>query len=377
MRSARRGGTVGAAFLLGAFALAARWALADDAEPPLAIEWTAPEACPDRAHVEARTFELLGGAPKSGAPRLVARGTIAKRADDKFALTLELDRSGHASTRKLESSSCATLSETGALVIALAFDPDAVQATSSHPTPSATPSASSASPVPSASAPPTSSPSASASAAPPLPPSSAPPLPPGSAAPTIPWTPPPPVVDASRSVKLGFGVGVDFLADYGSLPDFSPGFRARVGLTIDAYRIEPLFEAWPSATATLARSTSVGADFAFFAGGLRLCRRVLPWSSRARSIAWLTGCIDGEIGEISATGFGVDKALTATALWGAAGAEIEGRLGPPGPIGIVATLGFVVPFDPRPFVVETPARDEVFASAPISLRLGAGLDARF
>lgn len=349
-------------------AASARWALADG-EDPLVVEWTSPDGCPGRERVEARVEELLGGPPKSGALRLVAKGVVEERsgpAGAKFALELALTRDGHTSTRRLESSACKTVSEAGALVIALAFDPDAVEATASKPreVPSSAPSVSTP-PAPTASAPPL--PPASASAPP-----SVPPLVPS----TIPWTPPP-RVDPPPTVRVGFGAGVDFVADYGSLPGFTPGFRARAGLSIDAYRIEPLFEAWPSATATLPTDADVGADFALFAGGLRVCRRILPWSWRTSSIAWLTGCVTGEAGEISATGFGVDKAIAASALWGAAGAELEGRLGPPGPIGVAAGVGFVVPFDPRPFVVETPARDVVFVSAPISLRLSAGLDARF
>lgn len=348
----------------------ARWALAD-AEDPLVVEWIAPDGCPAPGRVEARVEELLGGPPKSGAPRLLAKGVVESRggADGsaKFVLQLELTREGHTSTRKLESSACKTVSEAGALVIALAFDPDAVEATASKPP--QIPSVAS-----SVSAPPV------APTAPPLPSASAPPVPtiaPSVPPPTVPWTPPPPAVDKAPRVRFGFGVGLDFLADYGSLPGFNPGFRARAGLIVDAFRIEPLFQAWPSATATLPADAKVGADFSLFAGGLRVCRRLLPWFSRASSLVWLTGCVAGEAGEISATGFGVDKAIAATALWGAAGAELEGRIAPPGPIGIAAGIGFVVPFDPRPFVVETPARDVVFTSAPVSFRLSAGLDARF
>lgn len=370
MRWAGAKAWVGAASIAALASVVGRWALADT-ESPLVIEWSAPDACPGRARVEARVADLLGGPAKPDAARLVARGVITKVDDKKYALALELDRSGHTSTRKLESSACETLTETGALVIALAFDPDAVQATSTRPPGSATPSASAPA---TASAPPV------ASSAAPLPSASVPPI--ASSAPpsipsTVPWTPPPPPPEVAPKVRFGFGAGADFVGDYGSLPGFSPGFRVRVGLAIDAYSVEPLFEAWPSATATLARNAKVGADFALFAGGLRVCRRVLPWRSRATSIAWWTVCLDGEAGQISATGFGLDRAIAATAMWGAAGAELEGRLAPPGPIGVVAGVGFMVPFDPRPFVVETPARDEVFASAPISLRLSAGLDARF
>jgi hypothetical protein len=354
--------------ILAPLALAsARWAMADT-EDPLVIEWNAPSGCPTRERVDRRVTELLGGEPAAGAARLVARGTIEAR-ETKFILELKLDRGGHTSTRKLESSACDTLTEAGALVIALAFDPDAVQAASTHP--AATPSAPPAStPIPSASAPPllSSSGPPAATAAPTFVPS----IPP----PTIPWTAPPPT-DVAAKTRFGFGVGVDFVGDYGTLPGFSPGVRARAGLLVDTYRVEPLFEAFPSATETLPTNAKVGAEFSLLAGGLRLCRRLLPWFSRASSLVWLTGCVDGEIGQISATGFGVDKAIAATALWGAAGAELEGRLSPPGPIGIATGIGLVVPFDPRPFVVETPARDVVFQSAPISLRLAAGLDARF
>ncbi len=349
-------------------ALSARWALADG-DDPLVVEWTSPDGCPTKERVEARVEELLGGSPKVGAAHLVAEGVVEERdGGAKFALQLELTRDGHTSTRRLESSACKTVSEAGALVIALAFDPDAVEATASRPpqTPSAAPSAS-VPPLPTASAPPPPSASAApSSAVPALPPS-------------IPWTPPPREADVepASNVRIGFGAGADFLGDYGSLPGFNPGFRARVSLAIDAYRIEPFFEAWLGATTTLPSDSDVGANFALFAGGLRLCRRILPWASRASSIAWLTGCLTGEAGDISATGFGVDKAIAAAAVWGAAGAELEGRLGPPGPIGVAAGVGFVVPFDPRPFVVETPARDVVFTSLPISLRLSAGLDARF
>jgi hypothetical protein len=374
----RGAGTIGArstrwAALPGAIAsvAATAWIAAAHAgggDTPLVIEWAAPGECPAREKVEARVEELLGGPPKPGTEPLTVKGTI-ERSGDKFALSLELERGGHASTRKLESSSCQSVSEAGSLVVALAFDPDAVRARQAAPPASSTP-------VAPPSTPPSVSPAPSVSAPPTVAPTSAPPM--GNLPPPafVAWTPPPSPPQRT-AVQLGFGVSLGVIGDYGSLPGFSPGFRALIALALDAYRVEPLFEAWPEAGANSASKASVGATFSLVAGGLRVCRRIFPWSWSRRSIFWLTGCVDGEIGSLSASGFGVDKPAAASALWGALGAEAEARVALPGPIGLFAGPGFVVPFDPRPFVVESPTRDEIFTSAPASLRLTAGIDARF
>ncbi|MBX3273289.1 MAG: hypothetical protein KF729_23705, partial [Sandaracinaceae bacterium] len=93
----------------------------------LSLSWSAPPGCPDRATVAAQIEELLGRALVAAPPARVEAAMA--RDGGRLRLDLELVRGDEpASTRTLEGPTCEALAEAGALVIALAIDPDAVAA---------------------------------------------------------------------------------------------------------------------------------------------------------------------------------------------------------------------------------------------------------
>lgn len=88
---------------------------------PIELEWSAPPECPDAIAVEREVVRLLGDAPPGETTHV--RGSIVR---DGGGLRLELwtARAGVEGTRTIEGGSCEALVEAGALVIAIAIDPE-------------------------------------------------------------------------------------------------------------------------------------------------------------------------------------------------------------------------------------------------------------
>lgn len=342
------------------------------AEPQLRMEWTAPAACPDGVVVRREVEARLGPGPH---PTTLEVDGVVVRGGRGYLLRLQM-RSGisHAD-RRLDAVRCETLTQAGALVIALAIDPEAViaqQAPDPTIAPAPTPSPPPPSPAPPRPAPPDVRPTPPPSEAP------RPPARRGS----------PPAHAAARDVSAArrsagdeargpsLGAAIGFAGDYGSLVGFAPGVHAAVGVGVDAYRIEAILGLWPSSEATSASSPNRGARLALVAGGARGCRRLLPWRA-SDDLASLRACVGLELGRISGTGFGVSAPSSAGAFWIAPGADVEARLALARPIGLLADVGFVVPLLRRTFVLEVPDRTALHEPAPVALRLSVGLDARF
>ena len=334
----------------------------------IGLRWAAPPGCPDEAAVTTRIDRLLGGPPRAADRRLEAAATI-EPAPNGFRLELTLSTDTSESTRILQGESCDTVADAAALVIALAFDPDAVAAQELKRTDEDA-GAPDAEPVP------TSSPTAAPSAAP---------------APTeivrIPVPVPQPTAPAPVLTPGGTSFSIaafaSLLGDAGSLADVAPGLRAGVALGIGPFRIAPAFEAWPSARRTLADRPDLGVELRLLVFALDGCWRLLP-SSRLdpaavgfEAFAALV-CIGVEAGEMRGTGFGVATPGSAGVLWGAARGSLRGEL----PIvrGLSATLdvGVAVPLDRRPFVLTLAgAREVVHEPSVVAGRAGLGASFRF
>jgi hypothetical protein len=85
----------------------------------LDLHWSAPEACPDDASLQARVDALLG---TNRAPGLKAALKVEAQRSG-YKLTLYLDGDGIRGSRTLTGSDCAALAEAGAWLVALAIDP--------------------------------------------------------------------------------------------------------------------------------------------------------------------------------------------------------------------------------------------------------------
>jgi hypothetical protein len=86
----------------------------------LELQWQAPQACPDRAQVQAQVEHLLGRA--AAAADWVAEARIARKGE-RWILKLNLQHAGRRATRTLQADDCVTLSDAAAWLIAVAIDP--------------------------------------------------------------------------------------------------------------------------------------------------------------------------------------------------------------------------------------------------------------
>ncbi len=319
--------------LLVAFLVESAAAMADDvpvasgastASAPITVTWTAPSGCPSDAGLQERVAKLLGGLPAASDHRLNVVG-IVETTDSGYRLELTLSSETSESKRILEGPACEPLTDAGALVIALAFDPDAVAAheqSTKTPEPAATSSASAVLPAPSAA------------------PSS------GEAPIRIPvLVAPPAAPKGEERAKVTWGGAAAFQGDLGSLPGASPGLRAGPFLEFYGFRFAPAFEALPSSKANLTSRTSVGAEFRLLLFSFLVCRRIAP-------VVNVAGCVGFEAGEMAATGFGVASTSTQGVFWAAPRVELMGELQLTKRVSLTAGLGVAIPLDRKRFVLD-------------------------
>jgi hypothetical protein len=294
----------------------------------LTVTLEAPAECPDRSALEAELSRLLGEATMRGTP-LQARVRIEKPPGKVFRLRLQLkQKEGRTSERTLEGASCQTLSETAALLIAIAHDPSAV--VERRPAPLiAQP------PAPAREPPPAVPAVASAPAAPPWA-----------------WTTPAPL---PPSLALGLVLRAGPLFGVGDLPGPHAGFAIGAALRLEAYRIDAAFELGAGSASTIDARPDAGADFVRLAGVVRGCRVIVPldggaWPRPSLGLD-LSGCLGVELGTLSGEGFGVTNPERGSAFWAAPRADVRLGLGIAGPLGVAADVGLAVPVDPRRYVL--------------------------
>ncbi|MEZ4297347.1 MAG: hypothetical protein R3B70_20450 [Polyangiaceae bacterium] len=359
---------------------------------PIALAWTSPDGCPDRAAIRARIEVLLGGPPAAAERRLSAKGVVSALARG-YRLELTVASEGSESTRVLQSVSCESIADAGALVIALAFDPDAVTAqeikraeeakaggaTPSEADPAGTPGENGAAGAPDGDPgahddhagpvstaglvriPVTIPPAASSSA--PAPPAAADGGPSG-----------PPAVDAPPA--LSFGGFAAFAGDAGSLPSIAPGVRAGLSLGIGAYRVRAAFEGWPSSKRSLQDRPLAGAEVRLLAFAADGCRRLLPWSDGGSVAAF--GCVGLELGEMQGQGYGVSVPASGGALWAAPRMSLGAELSLARWVALTLDVGIAVPVDRRRFVLDlSEGREVVHTPSEVSGRAGLGLALRY
>ncbi len=97
------------------------------AEPPAppaadyALTWDAPAQCPDRAEIERRISALTAGR-EDGEGTLVVDAVVSST-DTGFALAITTTLRGETGRREVSSSTCESLADTLALVVAVSLDP--------------------------------------------------------------------------------------------------------------------------------------------------------------------------------------------------------------------------------------------------------------
>lgn len=367
-RSGKRAGIFLAASVAAIAAIAA-------AEPrPITLRWTAPPGCPGEAALSARIDRLLGGPPASTDRRLDAAGVVeATPQGFRLEVTLSSGASGTESTRILQGATCEAVTDAGALVIALAFDPDAVAAQELKRAESdaGAPSGPDAAPA---------DPSGAPLPAPTEPIRIPVPLPPASSTEASPDPAPPPSAPASRP---SFSVLAALLGDAGALTDAAAGFRAGLSLGLGAYHVVASFEAFPSSRRALPDRPDKGAEMRLFAGALSGCRRVFPWTRAEPPPPGIAGsellaCVGAELGEMRGAGFGITAPGSAGVLWAAPRAMLRADVAIESWLAITVDLGIAVPLDRRRFVLDlSEGRAIVHEPSPVAGRAGLGLALRF
>ncbi|WP_438025566.1 hypothetical protein [Sorangium sp. So ce233] len=269
---------------------------------PFDLRWTAPADCPAGAAVEAEITRLLGDQSPASNGTLRAAGTIAP-AGSGFALYIELSRDGWKSARTVRGATCRALADAGALIVAMAIDPEV--ATRSGPV--ATGDRSSAATRPANPAP--EPPAAAARTAEPTPPR-------GLAESVSPTTERerPTEGAAERAPLLRLGIGV--MSDLGTMQGVSGAIEPWAGVVVGPARFEAGASFWPGTTAESAARPRSGGTVDLIAGSLTACV-LLPPIARAVRPHFEVGvpCAGIELGRMHAEGYGVSDPGDGSTLW--------------------------------------------------------------
>jgi hypothetical protein len=315
----------------------------------LPIRWDTTPACVDAAVVPARVVALLGqGSTPAGSLGL---GAEPHGEGWRISLALEPGSTAEATVRRtLEGRDCATLTEAVALVVAVHLDAVAaagviMTATTGEPRPR--PPSSPARSLPPASAPPS-------SAAPQL--SAAPPLASDASARA-----------SSRSRPRGV-LGIAAAGELGVLPRGAAALELAGGVAWPRVRLELGGLASVGPDGTSEQLSAVGGRFRLFTGLLRACG--VP--SRGRLELPLCGGL--ELGDLRATGTGLQRPATVDALWVAAVGSARPQWALGSRLAVGALLDLVVPLRRHRFA--TPEAGPVHEVAPVAVRLGVHVELR-
>jgi hypothetical protein len=300
--------------------------------PALTFEWSAPPECPSSAEVLAETRRLLGGPPPLRSNEHWTARAVASHAGI-WSVSIETSSASGPHSRTLHAQTCRGLADATALILALAINPEALAV---------------AAPAPMAN-------SSSSTATPPA---------------TVPIPSSAPSRPTKYPIRLSVGGCVSVSA--GVLPAIDYGVGVAIAARVDSILLELAVYDWlRPVTATIQGSTA-GGTFGLVSGTLYAC-------DAFRAGAFEFGpCAQLDVGRIEATGFGVTRITTATALWLAAGAGAIGvvRLDASGTWTIPIHLDLLVPLERRAFVVQNVPGD-VYHQPPIAGRAAIALEYRF
>ncbi len=306
---------------------------------PIELLWHAPPSCPDGAAVLAEVDRLLGAVP-SGDKRMVVDAQ-ARGAAQRWTLEMVIRDNDGEGERSIEGKSCQELADAAALIIALAFDAEAVVETKRREAEARSPS-------------PMTAPPPSSTAAPPPSPVAARPLSPTALGwPEIPSSyvprPPPP---SGKRVWVSIAPSLNF--DVGTLP----GVTLAVGGSA-ALRWYPIVARLRGSyffprTATL-DPRSVGGDFDMWALAPGICATPFHTAAYGRRRTFdvaLDGCVEVELGKMRGEGFGVRNPGSGSTVWVTPHAQVWGALTLADPLSTRAMIGVGVPVRRPDFVLQ-------------------------
>lgn len=325
------------------------------------IELAVPAGCPGAEAVRIEARRLLGGAAEGGPP-LRAFGSITPRRaasppsppGEAFVLDLTIERDGERIVRKLEARSCETAADVAALLISLAFAPDAVG-------------------------------KPDAPRVPPMAPRPGKPPPP-----TVGAAPPLPATLRVRDAEarrprglLGFAVRAGPLFGVADLPFPQVGGQVAADLRIESWTIEAGFEAGFAATHVVEDRPDAGANFLRLVGLLRGCRVLVPfvgapWPRPTPGVDF-SACVGLEVGQISGETFGVFLPERAAGLWLAPQLDLRLGIGITEPLSLVPHVGLAFPLTRPSFVITANEPEPVLVHqpGPVAGRTGITFEAQF
>lgn len=299
------------------------------------VEWSAPPECPDAGALEREVLRLLGDTPAGETTRV--RASIVRDAD---VLRLELwtSRGETEGTRTIDGASCEALVEAGALVIAIAIDPEVVlRVAAEAPEPVEPADAGTTDVIEEDSA------VAEASA---------------ETAASAPAAPSEPIARFVAQAHATIGVG--------PLPYPSPGGSIALGARIS------IVELWAGAAFLMEQSTD-NARFGLAYGRLRGCLAL-----ELGSAVELAPCVAVDVGALWGAGIDIAAARAGTSEWVALTPGLDARLWITDSIGVSIGAELAIPLLARRFTIEVVGRDPmvVFEPAPVGFLGGIGLIVR-
>lgn len=324
--------------------IAALAAVLASAPAELPIRWDGPPACVDAAGLGTRIHALVGPTTPRPAAALVL-GAEPWAGGWRVTLVLEPPGAAEALRRTLEGRDCATLTEAVALVVAVHLDAVAVagvlmaEPLVEPPAPARPVEPAKAEPGPSAQERTT----------------------PASAPVTL-------AAPRSSRPRPRALASVAVAGELGVLPRGAAAFELAGGVGWSRARLELGGVASVGPGVASERLPTVGGRFGLLTGVVRGCG--VAWRSRVA----LPLCGGLELGDLRATGTGLQRPATVNALWVAAVASARPQWAPWPRLAVGALLDLVVPLRRHRFA--TPEAGLVHAVDPVAVRLGLRVELR-
>jgi hypothetical protein len=239
-------------------------------EGTVALQWRAPEGCPDGGRVRDEIRRFVATGAQTGTVDRVDVDAKVVREGDRYVLELDLKLPTGALHKRIEADKCEVLASAAALVMAVMLDPTAVVETVDAPREPTPPQAPVTKPI----------------------------------EPTPPVPPPPPPKRRVQGLVRIFGVG-----SYGAMPRFGGALGGSIGARIGRARVEAVaFGEFPQRRHHEVE-TQAGARIDLWTLGARGC-----FAPNIKRVDFPL-CAGIEAGQMRARGFGLATTRNAIAPW--------------------------------------------------------------
>jgi len=229
--------------------------------PPFSLSWDAPMQCPGQAYVRSAVEQLL--ARGDAFPSHVdVRARVERCTGDSWCVRLTTVRDGETGERFVESSSCRSLADATALIVAVTIDPERA----AEPPETVFPSASAVLVAPAPPAPPPATPTTPAKEA--------------------------PAASGPGSAPFHVGIVAQASSDLGTMPQPAYGFTVGASLMFGAFRLDGYAAHWAAPTAPAGSGPLTSTNVQLTVGGIRGC--LVPW----RGVLEISGCSGLELGDL-------------------------------------------------------------------------------